>query len=192
MAFFYTFVNNIYKSKLNWSFTMEEMSQNPDQETLNYVFNQTMLRIKDPEKSIDFYTKVLGMTILKKLDFPDFKFSLYFLAYLRNEDDPVPENNQERFAYTLSQKAVLELTHNWGTEDDEDFSHHDGNSDPRGFGHIGITVPDVYKACARFEELGVEFQKKPDDGNMKGLAFIKDPDGYWIEILSAKGLASTI
>ena len=53
---------------------MEEMSQNPDQETLNYVFNQTMLRIKDPEKSIDFYTKVLGMTILKKLDFPDFKF----------------------------------------------------------------------------------------------------------------------
>ena len=171
---------------------MDEMSKKPDKETLDYVFNQTMLRIKDPEKSIEFYTKVLGMTILKKLDFPDFKFSLYFLAYLRNEDDPVPENNQERFAYTLSQKAVLELTHNWGTEDDEDFSHHDGNSDPRGFGHIGITVPDVYKACARFEELGVEFQKKPDDGNMKGLAFIKDPDGYWIEILSAKGLASTI
>ena len=161
-------------------------------EILEYVFNQTMLRIKDPEKSIDFYTKVLGMTILKKLDFPDFKFSLYFLAYLRNEDDPVPENNQERFAYTLSQKAVLELTHNWGTENDEDFSHHDGNSDPRGFGHIGITVPDVYEACERFEALGVEFQKKPDDGNMKGLAFIKDPDGYWIEILSAKGLASTI
>ena len=193
MAFFYTFVNNIsYKLKMNWSLTMQEMSQNPDQETLEYVFNQTMLRIKDPEKSIDFYTKVLGMTILKKLDFPDFKFSLYFLAYLRDEDDPVPENNQDRFAYTLSQKAVLELTHNWGTENDEDFSHHDGNSDPRGFGHIGITVPDVYEACERFESLGVEFQKKPDDGNMKGLAFIKDPDGYWIEILSAKGLASTI
>ncbi len=81
MAFFYTFVNNIsYKLKLNWSLTMQEMSQNPDQETLEYVFNQTMLRIKDPIKSIDFYTKVLGMTILKKLDFPDFKFSLYFLA----------------------------------------------------------------------------------------------------------------
>ena len=171
---------------------MQEMSQNPDQETLEYVFNQTMLRIKDPEKSIDFYTKVLGMTILKKLDFPDFKFSLYFLAYLRDGDDPVPENNQDRFAYTLSQKAVLELTHNWGTENDENFSHHDGNSDPRGFGHIGITVPDVFEACERFESLGVEFQKKPDDGNMKGLAFIKDPDGYWIEILSAKGLASTI
>ena len=77
---------------------MEEMSQNPDQETLDYVFNQTMLRIKDPKKSLDFYTEVLGMIILKKLDFPDFDFSLYFLAYLREEDDPVPENNQERFA----------------------------------------------------------------------------------------------
>ena len=53
-------------------------------------------------------------------------------------------------------------------------------------------MPDVYEACERFESLGVDFQKKPDDGNMKGLAFIKDPDGYWIEILSSKGLASTI
>lgn len=47
-------------------------------------------------------------------------------------------------------------------------------------------VPDVYAACKRFEDLGVEFQKKPDAGNMKGIAFIKDPDGYWIEILNAK------
>ena len=80
---------------------------------------------------------------------------------------------------------MIELTLNWGTEKDVSFSYHDGNSDPRGFGHIGITVPDVYVASKRFEDLGVEFVKKPDDGNMKGLAFIKDPDGYWIEILSA-------
>ena len=80
---------------------------------------------------------------------------------------------------------MLELTHNWGTESDESFSYHDGNSDPRGFGHIGITVPDVYEACNRFEAQNIEFVKKPDDGAMKGLAFIKDPDGYWIEILSA-------
>ena len=171
---------------------MEEMSQKPDEETKKYIFNQTMLRIKDPEKSLNFYTDILGMTLLKKLDFPEYKFSLYFLSYLRPNDDPVPENKNDRFAYTLSQKAVLELTHNWGTENDENFSHHDGNSDPRGFGHIGITVPDVYEACLRFETKGVEFQKKPDDGNMKGLAFIKDPDGYWIEVLSAEGLSSTI
>ncbi len=139
---------------------MEEMSQKPDEETKEYIFNQTMLRIKDPEKSLNFYTDILGMTLLKKLDFPEYEFSLYFLSYLRPNDDPVPENKNDRFAYTLSQKAVLELTHNWGTENDENFSHHDGNSDPRGFGHIGITVPDVYEACLRFEAKGVEFQKK--------------------------------
>ena len=65
---------------------MEEMSQNPDKKTLDYIFNQTMLRIKDPEKSLDFYTRILGMTILKKLDFPDYNFSLFFLAYLRDTD----------------------------------------------------------------------------------------------------------
>ena len=123
---------------------MEEMEQKPDQETQEYIFNQTMLRIKDPIKSLNFYTNILGMTLLKKLDFNDYDFSLYFLAYLRSKDDPVPENENERFAYTLSQKAVLELTHNWGTEKDEKFFHHDGNSNPRGFGHIGITVPKIF------------------------------------------------
>ena len=68
---------------------------------------------------------------------------------------------------------MLELTHNWGTEDDEMQGYHSGNSDSRGFGHIGIAVPDVHGACIRCEELGVKFVKKPDDGKMKGLAFIK-------------------
>ena len=59
---------------------MEEMSQNPDEKTLDYIFNQTMLRIKDPEKSLDFYTRILGMTILKKLDFPDYNcFFIFFI-----------------------------------------------------------------------------------------------------------------
>lgn len=80
---------------------------------------------------------------------------------------------------------MLELTHNWGSEDGE-WAAHNGNKDPKGFGHIGIEVPDVAAACQRFTELGVEFQKEPDTGSMKGLAFIKDPDGYWIEVLNAK------
>lgn len=56
------------------------------------------------------------------------------------------------------------MTCNWGTKDDDTLGYHNGNSDPRGFGHIGIAVPSVYGACKRFEELGVKFVKKPDEG----------------------------
>jgi lactoylglutathione lyase len=81
--------------------------------------------------------------------------------------------------------GVLELTHNHGTETDESFSYASGNADPgRGFGHIAITVDDVDAACARFEERGVPFKKRPNEGSMKGLAFILDPDGYWVEVVS--------
>uniref|UniRef100_A0A8D1JND2 Lactoylglutathione lyase n=1 Tax=Sus scrofa TaxID=9823 RepID=A0A8D1JND2_PIG len=144
----------------------------PDPSTKDFLFQQTMLRIKDPKKSLDFYTRILGMTLLQKLDFPTMKFSLYFLAYEDKND--IPKDKSEKAAWAFSRKATLELTHNWGTEDDESQSYHSGNSDPRGFGHIGIAVPDVHGACKRFEELGVKFVKKPDDGKMKGLAFIQD------------------
>ncbi|MBZ0334634.1 lactoylglutathione lyase [Marinobacter sp. AL4B] len=156
----------------------------PVPETEGYVFNQTMLRIKDPERSLDFYSRVMGMRLVRKLDFPEMKFTLYFLAYLDDaEAERVPADNGHRTTYTFGREAMLELTHNWGTEDDPDFSYHNGNDQPQGFGHIGVAVPDVYSACERFEQLGVEFVKRPDDGKMKGLAFVKDPDGYWIEIL---------
>ncbi len=164
---------------------MEELTRPEAQGTEEFIFNQTMLRIKDPKKSLDFYVHKLGMTLIKKLEFPEMKFTLYFLGYLRESDKLVPDDPTKRAAYVFSQKAMLELTHNWGSEEEDSFHYHNGNSDPRGFGHIGITVPDVYKASKRFEEQGIEFVKKPDDGSMKGLAFIKDPDGYWIEILSA-------
>ncbi|NP_001025545.1 lactoylglutathione lyase [Xenopus tropicalis] len=165
------------------------LCSDPHPLTKDFMLQQTMLRIKDPKKSLEFYTNVLGMTLLQKFDFPSMKFSLYFMAYEDKKDIPADVN--ERTAWTFSRKATLELTHNWGTENDEK-PYHNGNSDPRGFGHIGLAVPDVYAACKRFEELGVTFVKKPDDGKMKGLAFIQDPDGYWIEILSPNTMLSII
>jgi lactoylglutathione lyase len=157
-----------------------------------FVLNQTMLRIKDPERSVPFYRDVLGMTLLDRYDFPPMKFSLYFMGYPDASDGAIPTDPAARATWVFERKALLELTHNWGTESQADFGYHNGNAEPRGFGHIGITVPDVYAACERFAALGVEFVKRPDDGTMKGLAFIKDPDGYWVEILSARGLSGLI
>lgn len=163
----------------------------PHESTKDFIFQQTMFRIKDPKASIDFYSRVMGMHLLKKLDFPPMKFSLYFFGYELASD--IPADEDERTAWCFSRKAILELTHNWGTETDPEFKgYHNGNSDPRGFGHIGIMVPDVDKACERFESLGVKFVKKPSDGKMRNLAFIQDPDGYWIEILNAGKMGETI
>ncbi len=161
----------------------------PDPETQNYILSQTMLRIKDPARSLDFYTRVLGMRLIRRFDFPEMKFTLYFLGMVTDDEEKdIPEDRASRATWLFGQKAMLELTHNWGTEDDEGFRYHNGNDEPKGFGHIGFTVPDVYAACARFEKLGVEFVKKIDAGRMQGLAFIRDPDGYWIEILQANML----
>ncbi|KAI0212715.1 Lactoylglutathione lyase [Lamellibrachia satsuma] len=154
----------------------------PDPSTKDFFFQQTMYRIKDPKKSLDFYTRILGMRLLKKFDFPSMKFSLYFMGF--EDATNIPKDETEKTRWVFSQKAVLELTHNWGSENDPNISYHNGNSDPRGFGHIGIVVPNVEKACERFEREGVKFTKKPNEGKMKGLAFIQDPDGYWIEILN--------
>lgn len=82
---------------------------------------------------------------------------------------------------------ILQLCHNWGTESDTNFKgYHNGNKEPQGFGHICITVDDIDASCKYFEEKGVRFQKKLTDGRMKNLAFILDPDDYWIEVVSGK------
>ncbi len=160
--------------------------------TESFALNQTMLRIRDPQPSLAFYQDVLGMTLLQKLDFEEMKFSLYFLAYL-GEGETIPDDPAERARFIFNRETTLELTHNWGTESDPDFrGYHDGNADPRGFGHIGISVANVTEACARFESMGVSFKKRPQDGKMKDIAFITDPDGYWIEILSAQGMAESL
>lgn len=160
--------------------------------TEGFALNQTMLRVRDPDASLAFYRDVLGMTLLQKLDFADMRFSLYFLAYL-GEGETVPADPADRARFIFTRETTLELTHNWGTESDPGFAgYHSGNDEPRGFGHIGISVPDVAAACARFEALGVPFRKRPQDGRMKDIAFITDPDGYWIEILSAAGMTDAV
>ena len=151
-------------------------------QTSGFVLNHSMLRVKDPKVSLDFYTRVMGMRVLRKLDFPEMKFSLYFLHVGVSEEN-VPQDAGERTAWTFSQRGILELTHNWGTEGDAGFHYHDGNAQPQGFGHICFSVPDLDAAIAWFDENKVAFVKRADQGKMKDVAFIKDPDGYWIEIV---------
>ncbi|KAJ0060976.1 hypothetical protein NL108_003311 [Boleophthalmus pectinirostris] len=150
--------------------------------TQDYMMQQTMLRVKDPARSLDFYTGILGMTLLQKMDFPAMRFTLYFLGY--EDKANIPQDQLERTAWTFSRHGLIELTHNWGAEKNKDLKYHNGNKSPLGFGHIGISVPNLAEACSYFEERGVTFVKKAYAGKTKNLAFIQDPDGYWIEILN--------
>uniref|UniRef100_A0A7N0ZXY5 Lactoylglutathione lyase n=1 Tax=Kalanchoe fedtschenkoi TaxID=63787 RepID=A0A7N0ZXY5_KALFE len=159
----------------------------PDEATKGYHMQQSMFRIKDPKVSLDFYSRVLGMSLLKRMDFPEWKFTLYFMGF--EDIESAPADKTEKTAWTFSKKSTIELFHNWGTETDPDFKgYHNGNTEPLGFGHIGITVDDTFKACDRFKSLGLEFVKAPDSGYFNGVAFIKDPDGYWIEIFDVKSI----
>ena len=140
------------------------------------------------------------MTLLKEIHFGPDKgdFSLYFLASIPPGQD-VPDanddkNNAANSFITNMYSQVLELTHNHGTEENDSFSYHDGNTENkeegihRGFGHIGFLVDDLEKSCKFFDESGVKFKKRPEEGAMHGLAFVYDPDGYAVEIIQ-KGLA---
>jgi len=122
----------------------------------------TMIRVGDLQRSIDFYTQVLGMRLLRKSDYPSGRFTNAFVGY----DDE-------------SRAAVLELTHNWDTK-----SYDMGG----GFGHVAVEVDDAYKACDEVKKRGGKVSREP--GPMKHgttvIAFVEDPDGYKIEFVQRK------
>lgn len=155
-------------------------------QTTGFTFNHTMLRVKDPAKSLAFYTGVLGMTLLAVKKFPDMGFDLYFLAKLTESERENLPTGDDLEIFAFRQRGILELTHNYGTETKADFTYHDGNQEPQGFGHICFSVPNLEEAVAWFDKNDVEFKKRPEEGKMQGIAFIKDVDGYWIEIVQAE------
>ncbi|CAE7501744.1 GLO1, partial [Symbiodinium microadriaticum] len=151
-----------------------------------FYWQQTMLRIKDPARTVPFYREHFGLQLIHKYDFPQWKFSLYFMGTFPSGTVlPEPGTAEaEQFLWNMTDGACLEFTHNHGSETDDTFKVNTGNVEPhRGFGHIAMMTPDVYASCAKLEADGVAFQKKPDEGRMKGLAFALDPDGYWVEII---------
>jgi lactoylglutathione lyase len=154
-------------------------------------FQQTMLRIRNPATAVPFYERNFGMTLVCRRDFPEAAFSLYFLATLP-AGTPLPADPCSEQAWrwcTSLSCSTLELTHNHGTESDPAFAgYHNGNTDPRGFGHIGFLTDELEAACEALEAAGVMFTKRPHEGKMRGLAFAKDADGYLIEIIQ-RGLA---
>lgn len=169
---------------------VSKQPQTTDKST--YKLNHTMVRVRDAQKSLDFYTKVLGMNLLSTSVHENAKFTLYFLGYT-NDKNYV--DGQEGRDVQSRRQGVLELTHNWGTESDPSFEgYHNGNSTANGaksgYGHIAVTCDDPAKFCSEIEEaLGGNdepWQIKFNQGKMKNLAFIRDPDNYWVEILPSK------
>ncbi|MCQ9378776.1 lactoylglutathione lyase [Methyloversatilis sp. XJ19-49] len=119
----------------------------------------TMLRVGQLDRSIEFYTKVLGMRLLRRQDYPDGKFTLAFIGY---QDE--------------SEGAVLELTHNWDTD-----AYEMGNA----YGHIALEVDDAYATCDQVRTLGgrVVREAGPMKHGTTVIAFVEDPDGYKIEFI---------
>jgi lactoylglutathione lyase len=143
-----------------------------------------MLRVKDPNQSVKFY-EFLGMKVIHVLKQPEAKFNLYFLAY----DSPKAVSPGNHWT---DREGIIELTHNYGTENDAEYKINNGNSEPfRGFGHVCILVDNIQAACKRIEDAGYSFQKKLTDGRMRHIAFALDPDGYWVEIISRKPIEET-
>ena len=123
----------------------------------------TMLRTGNLDRAIDFYTRVLGMQLLRRKDYPEGKFTLAFVGYGAE-----------------SASSVIELTYNWGVE------HYELG---KGYGHIAIEVDDVVAACAAVKDLGGQIIREagPMNAGKTIIAFIADPDGYYIEMIGKRG-----
>ncbi|MCH8138834.1 MAG: lactoylglutathione lyase [Proteobacteria bacterium] len=123
----------------------------------------TMIRVRDLERSIDFYTRLLGMSLLRRKDYPSGKFTLVFVGY---GDE--------------AKNAVVELTHNWDQTEPYELG--------TGFGHLAIGVADVYGTCERLESEGVPIPRPAGPMKHGGsvIAFVEDPDGYKIELIERK------
>jgi lactoylglutathione lyase len=123
----------------------------------------TMIRVRDLDRSIDFYTRQLGMKVLRRNDYPGGRFTLAFVGY---GDE--------------ASNSVVELTHNWDQEEPYDLGS--------GFGHLAVSVPDIHATCEALAKEGVKIPRPP--GPMKHgttvIAFIEDPDGYKIELVERK------
>lgn len=152
------------------------------QKTQNFAFAHTMLRVKDLDKSLKFYCDVLGMSIIRLNHYEKGKFSLCFLAHL-TPDEKIPEEESALKTWLATRRGVLELTHNWGSEKQEDFHYKTGNQENDGYGHIAISVPDFEQAITWLDENKIPFKKRPEEGSMRDIAFVYDPDGYWVEII---------
>lgn len=122
----------------------------------------TMLRVGNLQRSIDFYTQVLGMRLLRQKDYPDGKFTLAFLGYGDESDN-----------------TVIELTHNWDTD-----SYDLGT----GYGHIALEVDDVYQAAEGIRQRGGKILREagPMNAGTTIIAFVEDPDGYPIELIGKR------
>lgn len=132
-------------------------------DTSKYRLLHTMIRVKDLDKSLDFYTRHLGMKLMRKKDYPSGEFTLAFVGYGDEESN-----------------AVIELTHNWGQEKPYDLGS--------GFGHLAIGVPDVYGTCEALAKEGVKIPRPAGPMKHGGsvIAFVEDPDGYKIELVERK------
>ena len=128
---------------------------------MNKRILHTMLRVGDLDRSINFYTNVLGMKLLRKSDNEEFEYTLAFIGYADESDS-----------------AVIELTYNWGKSE---YDH--GNA----YGHIAIGADDIYATCEEIRQAGGDIIREP--GPVKGgtveIAFVKDPDGYSIELINS-------